>query len=431
MIQKEKRRMKISVKDLKDNHVEITVIATPEEFDKQVETVYQRVSKDIALEGFRKGKVPQKIYEKKYGRESLYQDALDGLIQTAYVEALSEQQDLQIVAYPKVDLKKFEPEHEIEIIYTVATRPTVTLGDYKNIKATPMSTEVTEEDIKAETATMLDRYSEMELVDMPAAIGDTVVIDYEGSVAGVPFDGGKAENHSLELGSGQFIPGFEDQVVGLKENDESDITVTFPEAYHATDLAGKEAVFKVKVHEVKRKIAPELTPELIEKLALPDVKSESDLEKHVTETLKERKETQAKEQIRKDLIEALVDDSTLDVPEEMIDMQVDQMVQRFGQQMQQQGFSLEQYYELTGTNVDGLKEQMRPDAEKQLKEALVLEELAVVEKIEVTEADIDKQVNEMADMYQMKAEEIKATLPNLAEDMKIQKAIEFLVEQHK
>jgi len=431
MIQKEKRRMKISVKDLKDNHVEITVIATPEEFDKQVETVYQRVSKDIALEGFRKGKVPQKIYEKKYGRESLYQDALDGLIQTAYVEALSEHQDLQIVAYPKVDLKKFEPEHEIEIIYTVATRPAVTLGDYKNIKVTPMSTEVTEEDIKAEIATMLDRYSEMELVDMPAALGDTVVIDYEGSVDGVPFDGGKAENHSLELGSGQFIPGFEDQVVGLKENDESDITVTFPEAYHATDLAGKEAVFKVKVHEVKRKIAPELTTELIEKLALPDVKSESDLEKHVTETLKERKETQAKEQIRKDLIEALVDDSTLDVPEEMIDMQVDQMVQRFGQQMQQQGFSLEQYYELTGTNVDGLKEQMRPDAEKQLKEALVLEELAVVEKIEVTEADIDKQVNEMADMYQMKAEEIKATLPNLAEDMKIQKAIEFLVEQHK
>jgi len=423
--------MKITVKDLKDNHVEITVIATPEEFDKQVGTAYERISKDVAVEGFRKGKVPQKVYEKKYGRETLYQEALDGLMQSAYVEALRENSELPIVAYPKVELKTFEPEKEIEIIYTVATRPTVTLGDYKAIKVTPLSTEVTDEDVKEETNRMIDRYAEMELVDLPAALGDTVVLDYEGSVDGVPFDGGKAENHSLELGSGQFIPGFEDQLVGLKENDESDVKVTFPEQYHAAELAGKDAVFKVKIHEVKRKIMPELNEELIAKLDLPDVKTEADLETHVRNALKVRKEGQAKEQLQADLIAGLVADAKMDVPEEMIDMQVDRMVDRFGQQMQQQGFSLEQYYQLTGTDADGLKAQMRPDGEKQLKEALALEALAEAEKIEVTEADIDKQVNEMAEMYGMKAEEIKATLPNLAEDMKIQKAIEFLVEHHK
>jgi len=423
--------MKISVNDLKNNHVELTVVATPEEFDKQVGLVYERVSKDVAVEGFRKGKVPQKVYEKKYGRESLYQEALDALVQAAYVEALSENQDLQVVSYPKVELKKFDPENEIEILYTVATRPEVTLGDYKSIEVTPMSTDVTEDDIKAEIGRLVERYSEMELVNEPAALGDTVVLDYEGFVEDTAFDGGKGENHSLELGSGQFIPGFEDQVVGLKENDEAEVKVTFPEQYHANDLAGKEAIFKVKVHEVKRKIAPELTDELIAKLELPDVKTEADLETHVKKTLGERKEAQAKEQLQADLITGLVDGATMDVPEEMIDMQVDRMVEHFGHQMEQQGFNLQQYYELTGTDAKALSDQMRPDAVKQLKEALALDALATTEKIEVTEAEVDKQVNEMADLYNMKAEEIKATLPNLEEDIKIQKAIEFLVEHHK
>lgn len=423
--------MNISVKDLKDNHVEIIVTATPEEFSKHVTEVYNKIAADVSVEGFRKGKVPQGIFEKKYGRDSLYQDAIDGLIQACYMEALKENKDLEIVAYPKVDLVKFEPETEIEIKYTVATRPEVKLGKYKGIKVEEMSTDVTEDDIKAEITRMLERYSEMEIIEEAADFGDTVVIDYEGFKDNVAFAGGKADNHSLELGSGQFIPGFEEQLVGVKEGDSRELSLTFPEQYHSEDLAGADVVFKVTVHEVKRKIVPELTAEIIEKLELEDVKTEADLEKHVIETLKTQKENEAKEKLQADVIAGLVEVATVDLPEEMIDMQVDRMLNNFGQQMSGQGFSLEQYYQLTGTDEGALREQMRPDAEKQLKESLALEAVVDAEKIEVTEAEIATKLDELAEMYQMKADDIKGMIPNLADDMKIQKAIDFLIENHK
>lgn len=423
--------MKVSVKDLKNNHVEIVVVATPEEFETHVAEAYKKVAKDVSVEGFRKGNVPQKIFEKKYGKESLYQDAIDGLIQAGYIEALKQNEDLAIVAYPKVDLAKFEPENEIEIKYTVATRPEVKLGKYKGIKAEELSTDVTHADVQAEIKTMLDRYSEMEIIDTPAENGDTVVIDYEGFKDGVAFDGGKAENHSLELGSGQFIPGFEEQLVGAKEGDEVEVKVTFPEEYHSEDLAGAEAVFNVKVHEVKRKVVPEVSEEIIAKLELEDVKTEADLEKHVVEKLKTRKENEAKEKLQADVIAGLVEVAEMDLPEEMVDMQVDRMLNNFAQQMQQQGFGLEQYYQLTGTDEQALKDQMRPDAEKQLKESLALEAVVDAEKFEVTEDEVNAKLDEMAEMYQMKADDIKGMVPNLADDMKIQKAIDFLVENHK
>jgi len=423
--------MKISINDLKNNHVEIIAVATPEEFVPHVAEAYKKIAADVTVEGFRKGKVPQKVFEKKYGKESLYQDAIDGLIQAAYMEALKDNTDLEIVAYPKVELVKFEPESEIEVKYTVATRPEVKLGKYKGIKVEALATDVTHADVQAEIKTMLDRYSEMEIIDLPAENGDTVVIDYEGFKDGVAFDGGKAENHSLELGSGQFIPGFEEQLIGAKENDEKEVKVTFPEQYHSEDLAGADAIFNVKVHEVKRKIMPELSEEIIEKLELPEVKTEADLEKHVTEKLKIRKEEEAKAKLQADVIAGLVEVTEVDLPEEMIDMQVDRMINNFAQQMQQQGFGLEQYFQLTGTDEQALKDQMRPDAEKQLTESLALEAVVTAENVEVTEEEITAELEKMAEMYQMKAEEIRTMIPNLGDDLKIQKAIEFLVENHK
>ena len=423
--------MNVSVKDLNNNHVEIVATITPEEFAKHVNEAYAKIAKDVQVEGFRKGKVPQGIFEKKYGKESLYQDALDALIQATYIEALRENTGLEIVAYPNVELVKFEPETEIEVKYTVATRPTVTLGDYKGIKVEPSNTEVTANDISDEIASMLSRFAEMEIIETAAELGDTVVIDYEGFKDGVAFAGGKGENHSLELGSGQFIPGFEEQLVGAKEGDETEVNVTFPEQYHSEELAGADAVFNVKVHEVKRKVNPEVNEESIAKLELENVTTVAELEAHVTNELTERKESAAKDKLQMDLIEGLVDVAVMELPEEMIDMQVDRMLQNFGQQMQQQGFSLEQYFQLTGSDEAAMREQMRPDAEQQLKQSLALEAVVDAENIEVSEEEVEARLAEMAEMYGMPVEQIKPMLPNMADDMKIQKAIDFLIENHK
>ena len=423
--------MNFSVNTLEGNYTEIIVDVTPVEFTTYIEKAYQKIANDVAVDGFRKGKVPQAVFEKKHGKESLYQDALDALISDAYGEALEANKGIEPVAYPKVDLAKFEPENEIQIKIIVATKPEVKLGKYKGVKIDVMSTDVTDEDIQLEIAKMLERYSEMEIKEGAAAIGDTVVIDYEGFKDDVPFDGGKGENHSLELGSNSFIPGFEEQLVGATEGDNVSVMVTFPEAYHSEDLAGADAVFKVLVHEVKTKVVPEITTEMIEKLEIEDVTTEDELKDNVSTRLAGQKINESEAKVRTDVINAVIENATMDIPEEMVDMQVDRMLQNFGQQLSTQGFDLEKYYQLTGSNEEGLRAQMAPDALHQIKETMVLEAVVAEEAIEISSEDIDAEIAKMAEMYQMPVEELDAYAPNIEQDLKMQKAVEILVSNHK
>lgn len=423
--------METTFEQLKDNHAVFTVDVTPAEFAKHVDAAYKKMAPEVSIQGFRKGKVPQAIFEKKYGKESLYQDALDGVISEAYREALETHKDVEPVAYPKVDLETFEPETKIVLKISVATRPEVKLGKYKGIVSEPMSVEVTKDEVKAEITRMLERYSEMEIKEGAAALGDTVVIDYEGFKDDVPFEGGKAENHSLELGSNSFIPGFEDQLVGTKEGEDATVLVTFPEQYHSEDLAGADAVFKVKVHEVKTKVLPEVTEEMIAKLELENVKTEKELEAFVKSSLTDRKAEEAKNEVRTDVLNGLVETTKMALPEEMIDMQVDRMLENFGRQMQSQGFDLPKYYEITGSNEEALRAQMRPDAERQIQESLALEAVIKAEKIEATEEEVNAKLEEMAAMYNMNLEELKMYATNVADDLKMEKAVNFLIENHK
>ena len=423
--------MSISMKKLDGNLVEFTATVTPEAFDVAIKEAYKAVAKDVAMPGFRKGKVPVEIFIKKQGKEALYQDALDIVVSNSYREALEAHEDVQPVAYPKVDLKKFEPETEIEISIVVAVKPEVTLGDYKAISVEKETEAVTEEDIANDIATALARFSEMEIKDTPAVNGDTVVIDFEGFKDGVAFEGGKGENHSLKLGSNSFIPGFEEQLVGAKTDDTLDVTVTFPEEYHAEDLAGAEAVFKVTVHEVKAEITPELTDDIVKQLEIEDVETVADYKAHVEQQAVIRKGEQAESKLRADLIAALVDIADMDIPADMVDMQAERMLENFGQQLSMQGMNLEQYFQMTGSTKEDLVGQMRPDAEKQLKETLALEALVVAENIEASEEDLEAKYAEYAAMYQMEVAQLREMLPNLAEELKIEKAIDFLLANAK
>ncbi|MGL5043127.1 MAG: trigger factor [Culicoidibacterales bacterium] len=423
--------MSTTINKLEGNYTELIIEVTPEQFEEAVAKAYKKVSAEVSVPGFRKGKVPQAIFEKKYGKESLYQDALDEVITVVYRQALENNPEVNPVAYPSVDLEKFEPGKELTIKITVATKPEVTLGQYKGLTVEKAETTVTKEDIKAEINSMVDRFSEMELKEDAAVDGDTAVIDFEGFKDGVAFDGGKGENHSLVLGSNSFIPGFEQQLVGTKAGDVVDVTVTFPEQYHSEDLAGAEAVFKVTVHEVKTKILPELTEDLIAKLELEKVKKEVELVEHVSEKLTKQKAADAEAKIKSDVLGQLVENLTVDLPKEMVAMQVDKMLENFGQQLSGQGIDLPKYYELTGTKEEALREQMTPDATKQIKESLALEAVVAAENIEVTDVDVDVKIAELAGMYQMEATELKALVPNLAEDLKMEKAIQFLIENIK
>ncbi len=423
--------MSTTINKLEGNYTEITVEVSPEKFEKAVEKAYEKVAADVSVPGFRKGKVPQAIFEKKYGKESLYQDALDEVITEVYRETLENNPEINPVAYPQVDLEKFEPGKELTIKITVATRPEVELGEYKGLVVVEEATDVTKEDIRKEIETMLERFSEMELKETAAELGDTTVIDFEGFKDGVAFEGGKGENHSLVLGSNSFIPGFEEQLVGAKAGDVVDVTVTFPEQYHSEDLAGAEAVFKVTVHEVKSKILPELTDEIIEKLEIENVKKEVELVEHVSDMLTNKKKTDAEAKIRTDVLAGLVENMKVELPKEMVAMQVDRMLENFGQQLSGQGLDLAKYYELTGTTEEVLREQMAPDAEKQIKESLALEAVIEAEEIAVVEAEVDERVAELAAMYQMEAEQLKGLVPNLAEDLKMEKAVQFLIDNRK
>lgn len=397
-----------------------------------LDKAFVKVRKTLNVPGFRKGKVPRQIFNQRFGEEALYQDALDILLPEVYSDAVDEA-GIDPVDTPQVNVESMEKDQTWVLSAEVTVKPEVKLGDYKGLEVEKRDPALTDEEVDAELKSMQERQAELVIKEDAATDGDTVVLDFEGFKDGEPFEGGKAENHSLEIGSGQFIPGFEEQLVGLKADDEKEITVTFPEEYHAEDLAGQEAVFKVKVHEVKTKEVPELDDELAKDID-DEVESLAELKEKVTKRLQEAKEDSVKQAKQDEVVAKAVENAEVEIPHSMIHHEADHLMSHFTQDLQAQGLTPELYYQFTGQTAEGMHDQMEQDAEKRVKMNLVLEAIAEAEGIEPAEAEIDEEVSTLAENYNMEKDAVRAALGDLKElkaDLKIRKAIEVLVDSAK
>lgn len=418
---------------LEGNQGVLTIEVDAEKVNEGLDAAFKKVVKEVSVPGFRKGKMPRGLFEKRFGVESLYQDAVDYLLPTAYANAV-EETGIEPVANPEIDIEQIEKGKSMIIKATVTVKPEVKLGEYKGIEVEKQDVEVTDEEVEQELTTLQARHAELVIKEEdPAVLGDTVVMDFEGFVNEEAFEGGKGENYSLELGSGQFIPGFEDQLVGMTQGEEKDINVTFPEEYHAADLAGKEAVFKVKVHEIKGKELPELDDEFAKDVD-EEAETLEELKAKIRTRLEDTKKHEAEHKVRDTAVEKAAENAEVDIPEAMVEAEIDRMMQEYDQQLQMQGLNLDMYFQFTGQNKDSLREQMKENAEKRVRINLTLEAIANEEDFEVTDEDMEKELEKMAGMYNMTVDNIKAALGSLdvlKGDLKIQKAVDFLVENSK
>lgn len=418
-----------SSKKVDTNRYELDITIDAESFAKACEAAYKKSVKKISVPGFRKGKAPRKIIEKMYGEDVFYDDALNDLYPAAIDEA-ADAAGVTIVDFAdvKFDLKSMNADG-VEFTVEVTVSPEVEIGEYKGLKATKPSVVAEDKDIADEIERMRERASSMETVENRAAQNDDIVVfDFDGYVDGKQFDGGKAESYSLKLGSGQFIPGFEEQIVGHNTNDEFDVNVTFPEDYHAEELKGKEAVFKCKLHEIKERKLPEVDDEFVKDVSEFDTLDE--LKKDIAEKITKRKEENADREVESQIIEALVDGLKAEIPQAMIDTKVNENLRDFEYTLQMQGLNLQQYMQYTGLTLDALKEQYKEQSEKQVKMRLALEKVAELEKFEPTEEEIEAQYQEYADEYKMEIEKIKKAIPakELVADLKVKKASDFIKE---
>lgn len=418
---------------LEGNQGKLTVEVDAETFNKALDQAFKKVQKQLNVPGFRKGRVPRQIFEQRFGVESLYQDALDIVLPDAYSNAIDET-GIEPVDQPEIDIEQIGKGQSLIFTADVTVKPEVKLGEYKGLEVPKVNTEVTDEDVEAELKELQKRHAELVVKeDEPAEQGDTVVIDFEGFVDGEAFEGGKAENHSLEIGSDSFIPGFEEQLVGVKAGDEKEIQVTFPEEYHAEELAGKPAVFKVKVHEVKQLVLPELDDDFAVDVD-DEVETLDALKEKIKNRLKDEKEHAAKHEVENAVIEKAAENAEIDIPEVMIDNEVERMVKEFDQRLQQQGLNLELYSQFSGQDIDSLKETMREDAEKRVRVNLTLEAIVKAENIDVTEEEVEKELQNMAEMYNMPVEQIQQILGStvgIKEELKFNKAVQLLVDNSK
>lgn len=424
--------MSVQVENLEKNMVKLTIEVAAEELEKACQAVYQKEKGKISLPGFRKGKVPRAMIEKMYGPEIFFEDAANMLIGQEYPKAVDES-GVDVVSRPEIDVTQIEKGKPFIFTAEVAVRPEVTLGEYKGVQVTKIDTNVTEEELQAE----LDRERKsnartITVEDRAVQDGDTAVIDFEGFVDGVAFEGGKGENHSLVIGSHSFIDDFEEQLIGKNTGDELDVNVTFPEEYHAEELAGKPAVFKVKINEIKMEELPELDDEFAQDVSEFDTLAE--YKESVEKKLVERKETEGKREQENEAIDKIVEDSQMEIPDVMVDNQARSMIDDFASRISQQGLSMEQYMQLSGTTADQMLEQMKPEALKRIQSTLVLEEIVKKEDIQISEEDVDAEVERMAGMYGMDAAELKEYMgESEKESMKmeigIQKAIELIMDQ--
>ncbi|GGF89401.1 trigger factor [Paenibacillus aceti] len=427
--------MKATWEKIEKNLGVLEVEVEAERVASALDQAFQKVVKKINVPGFRKGKVPRTIFEARFGVESLYQDAIDILLPEVYTEAIDET-NIFPVDRPEVDVEQFEKGQPFKFKAKVTVKPEVTLGDYKGIEVAEIDTEVSEEELNEELARMQERHAELVVVDEEAAQnGDIAVIDFEGSIDGVPFEGGKGERYSLELGSNSFIPGFEDQVVGMATGDFKDVKVTFPEEYQAEELAGKDAVFNVKVHEIKRKQLPELDDEFAKDVSEFDTLDEykEDLKKQIAD----RKEKEGKAAREGEVVEAVGANAEVEIPEAMVQSEVQNMVRDFDNRLRAQGMNLDLFLNFSGQTIEDLQGQMKADAEKRVRNNLVLEQIAKAEKIEATEEEINKELADMAEAYKRSTDEIRnilaanGALSSLKEEVLLRKTIEFLLDNSK
>ena len=411
----------------------LKVTVPAEKVDKALDQAFKKVVKQINVPGFRKGKVPRPIFEQRFGVEALYQDAVDILLPEAYGEAI-EETGINPVAQPEINVTQIEKGKDFEFEATVTVEPEVQLGDYKGLEIEKQNSELTEEDLQESIDHSLGHLADM-VVKEDGAVeeNDTVNIDFDGYVDGEQFEGGQAEGYDLEVGSGSFIPGFEDQLVGMKTGEEKDVVVTFPEEYHAEELAGKEATFKTKVNEIKYKEVPELDDEIANELD-SDANSVDEYKENLRKRLSEQKAEEAENVEKEEAINKATDNVTIDIPQAMIDTELDRMVQEFGQRIQQQGLDLQTYFQISGQDESQLREQMKDDAEQRVKTNLTLSAIADEENIEVTDEDIDKELEKMSSQFNISVEDIKQTLGNtdiIKNDVRIQKVIDLLRDNAK
>ncbi|MED4890340.1 MULTISPECIES: trigger factor [Heyndrickxia] len=411
----------------------LTVEVDAETVDKSLDKAFKKVVKQINVPGFRKGKIPRPLFEKRFGVESLYQDALDMIVPGEYEKAI-EETGIEPVDTPNIDVEQMEKGKPLIFKATVTVKPEVKLGEYKGLEVEKPDTDVTDEDVEKELKKLQERLAELVIKeDGEAEMGDTVVIDFEGFVDGEAFEGGSAENYSLELGSGNFIPGFEEQLAGVKTGDEKEIEVTFPEEYHASELAGKKATFKVKVHEIKAKHLPELDDEFAQD-ADDEVETLDALKEKIQKDLKESKEHAAKHAVEDAVVEKAAENAEMDIPEAMINTELNRMLQEFEQNLSAQGLNLELYYQFSGQNEEALRNQMKEDAEKRVRFNLTLEAIANAENLEVSDEEVDEELKRMSEMYGMSVDDIRRVLGStdgIKADLKARKAIDFLVQNSK
>ena len=423
--------MSLQVEKLEHNMAKLTIEVSAEEVEKALQAAYLKERSKISLPGFRKGKVPRQMIEKMYGPEVFYDEAANRMISEAYAKAYDES-ELEIASQPTIDIVQLEKGKSFIFTAEVAVKPEVKLGEYKGLKVDKYSTRVTQKEVDEEIEKVREQHARIvDVTDRAVADKDDVTLDFEGFVDGEAFEGGKGENYSLTIGSGTFIPGFEDQLIGVEAEKEVEVKVTFPEEYHAENLQGKDAVFKCTVHEIKEKELPEIDDEFAAEVSEFDTLDEYKAD--VKAKIKEEKAKEGKAKKEDQVIAKAIENATMEIPELMIKTQARQQMDNFAQNLMSQGLTMEQYAQFTGMTADKMMEQMLPSAEKNIKTRLVLEAIAKAENIEISDEKIDEKLAEMAKSYDMEVEKLKelvgeAEKQQMKDDMAVQEAIDFLVE---
>ena len=424
--------MSLQVEKLEKNMAKMTIEASAEELEAAIQKAYLKNKGSITLPGFRKGKAPRKMIEKMYGAGVFYEEAVNNLIPEAYSKAVEEAKDLEIVSQPSVDVVQIEAGKPFIFTAEVALKPPVTLGEYKGLEVEVPSAEVTEEEIQAEVEKEREKNSRViDVDDRAVENGDMVKLDFEGFTDGEAFEGGKGENYDLTIGSGSFIPGFEEQLVGAKIGEEMEVNVTFPEEYHSKELAGKPAVFKCTVHQINVKELPEADDEFAQEVSEFDTMEEykADIKKN----LAEKKEKEAKAAREAAAVEKAVANAQMEIPDPMVEGQVRQMADDFARRIQSQGLTVEQYFQFTGMTAEKLFDQMRPDALKRIQNSLVLEAIAQAEDIQISDERLEEELVKMAEAYKMELDKLKEALgdyekENMKKDLAIQEAVKLIAE---
>ena len=424
--------MSLQVAKLEHNMAKLTVEVAAEDVEKALQAAYLKQRKQINIPGFRKGKVPRQMIEKMYGPEVFYDEAANNMIPDAYAKAYDES-ELDIVSQPKIEVVQMEKGKPFIFTAEVATKPEVTLGDYKGLKVDKVSTRVTQKEVDEEIEKERERNARtIEVTDRAVQDKDEVTLDFEGFVDGVAFEGGKGEDYPLTIGSGSFIPGFEEQLIGAEIDKEVEVNVTFPKEYHSEELAGKDATFKCTVHTIKAKELPELDDEFASEVS--ECETMDAYRAEVKKNIKERKERTGKEKKENQAVDQAIENAQMDIPEAMIEFQVRQMADDFARRIQQQGLTVEQYFQFTGMTAEKMMEEMRPQAEKSIKTRLVLEAIVKAENIEVSDERVEEELTKMAEAYQMEVEKLKEFMgenekKQIKEDLAVQEAITLLVNE--